>query len=62
MKVKATAAGFYGGARRRAGEVFEAEKGAKATWFVPFKAEPEPTPTPNPTNPAGSNKNAGDLV
>ncbi len=41
MKVKAITEGFYGGARRRAGQVFEVSKGAKGKWFVPV-ADSEP--------------------
>lgn len=33
-KVKAIQTGFYRGARKRVGEVFEVEKGEKAKWFV----------------------------
>lgn len=38
MKVRAMKQGFYGGARRRVGDVFEAEDGAKASWFEPVEA------------------------
>ena len=38
MKVRAIKQGFYGGARRRVGDVFEAEDGAKASWFEPAEA------------------------
>ncbi|KVE27253.1 hypothetical protein WS67_12185 [Burkholderia singularis] len=34
-KVKAIKMGFYRGARKRPGEVFDVEKGEKASWFVP---------------------------
>ncbi|MDY7802815.1 hypothetical protein U0E23_10085 [Burkholderia stagnalis] len=34
-KVKAIKTGFYRGARKRVGEVFDVEKGEKASWFVP---------------------------
>lgn len=39
MLVKATATGFYAGKRFRAGDVFEAEKGAKSKWFEPLEGE-----------------------
>lgn len=39
MKVKATKAGYCGG-YRMAGEVFEAEDGLTASWFVPLE-QPE---------------------
>ena len=38
MQVRAIKQGFYGGARRRVGDVFEAEDGAKASWFAPVEA------------------------
>lgn len=38
-KVRAIKMGYYGGARRYEGEVFEVEKGAKAKWFVPASGE-----------------------
>lgn len=38
MKVRAIKQGFYGGARRRVGDVFDAEGGAKASWFEPVEA------------------------
>ncbi|RQQ30525.1 hypothetical protein [Burkholderia stagnalis] len=34
-KVKAIKTGFYRGARKRVGEVFDVQKGEKASWFVP---------------------------
>lgn len=40
MKVKAKALGFYGGSRRRPGEVFEVPEGARAKWFEPVSAAP----------------------
>ena len=40
MKVKATKAGYCGG-YRMAGDVFEAEDGLTASWFVPLE-QPEP--------------------
>ncbi|AXK65952.1 hypothetical protein [Burkholderia sp. IDO3] len=39
-KVKAIQTGFYRGARKRVGEVFEVEKGEKARWFVPSDEAP----------------------
>jgi hypothetical protein len=33
-KVKAIKMGFYRGARKRPGEVFDVDKGEKASWFV----------------------------
>lgn len=35
MKVQAITDGFYGGARRRAGAVFEVADGVKSKWFTP---------------------------
>jgi hypothetical protein len=47
MKVKAKALGFYGGSRRRPGEVFEVPEGARAKWFEPVSAAPaEPEAKP----------------
>jgi hypothetical protein len=37
MKVKALQTGFFNGSRVRAGQVFEAPAGAKASWFVPLE-------------------------
>lgn len=37
MKVRAISTGFYGGARRREGEVFDAKDGATAKWFEPLE-------------------------
>lgn len=34
MKVKAIKLGFYGGSRRRPGEVFEVPDALKGSWFV----------------------------
>ena len=43
MKVQAITDGFYGGARRRAGEVFDVKDGVTSKWFTPVQvAEPEP--------------------
>lgn len=47
MKVRATADGFYGGERKRAGAVFEVKDGIKSKWFVPVsdaKAAPVKAP------------------
>ena len=46
MKVRAIKQGFYGGARRRVGDVFEAEDGAKASWFEPVEAAEATKPKP----------------
>lgn len=35
MKVQAITDGFYGGARRRAGSVFEVNDGVESKWFKP---------------------------
>jgi hypothetical protein len=37
MKVQAKAVGFYGGARHRAGDVFEVKDGTKSSWFEPVE-------------------------
>ena len=43
MKVRAISTGFYGGARRREGEVFDAKDGATAKWFEPLEpVDPKP--------------------
>ncbi|PRH31902.1 hypothetical protein [Burkholderia multivorans] len=39
-KVKAIKMGFYRGARKRPGEVFDVNKGEKASWFVPTDEAP----------------------
>ena len=39
-KVKAIKMGFYRGARKRPGEVFDVDKGEKASWFVPSDEAP----------------------
>lgn len=39
-KVKATKMGYHKGVRRRPGEVFDVEKGEKASWFVPTDEAP----------------------
>lgn len=46
MKVRAMKQGFYGGARRRVGDVFKAEDGAKASWFEPAEAAEAAKPKP----------------
>lgn len=46
MKVRAIKQGFYGGARRRVGDVFEAEAVAKASWFEPVEAAEAAKPKP----------------
>ena len=42
MKVKVTQSAFFGGTRRRVGEVLEVPDGTKGTWFaeVPAKGAP----------------------
>ncbi|MDR8077841.1 hypothetical protein KPA96_19485 [Burkholderia cenocepacia] len=39
-KVKAIKMGFYRGARKRPGDVFDVDKGEKASWFVPTDEAP----------------------
>ena len=46
MKVRAIKQGFYGGARRRGGDVFEAEDGVAASWFEPVEAAEGAKPKP----------------
>ena len=46
MKVRAIKQGFYGGARRRVGDVFEAEDEAKASWVEPVEAAEAAKPKP----------------
>lgn len=41
MKVIATAFGFFGGARRREGAVFEVGAEDKADWFQPVDGKPD---------------------
>lgn len=41
MKVRATADGFYGGERKRAGAVFEVKDGATGKWFEPVEGTAE---------------------
>lgn len=41
MKVQAITDGFYGGARRRAGDVFEVKDGVTGKWFTPVEAKEE---------------------
>jgi len=41
MKVIATKMGFYGGARRREGSVFDVKDGEKAEWFRPVEGRPD---------------------
>ena len=40
MQVRALSTGFYGGSRRREGEVFDAKDGDSAKWFEPVEAKP----------------------
>lgn len=42
MKVQAITDGFYGGARRRAGSVFEVSDGSESKWFKPVASSEEP--------------------
>lgn len=46
MRVRAITMGFYGGARRRPGDVFEVPDGTKGTWFKPADVAPQPAPKP----------------
>ena len=39
MQVRAISAGFYGGSRRREGEVFDVKDGDEAKWFEPVDPE-----------------------
>lgn len=43
MKVQAITDGFYGGARQRAGAVFDVKDGMTAKWFTPIEVS-EPAP------------------
>lgn len=36
MLIKVTSPGFFGGMRRRVGDVFEVPDGLKGTWFEPL--------------------------
>lgn len=40
MRVIAKAMGFYGGIRRREGQVFEVPEGTKGSWFEPVGGQP----------------------
>lgn len=42
MLVIANATGFYGGKRRRAGDVFEVKDGAKSNWFSAVTKDTKP--------------------
>jgi hypothetical protein len=46
MQVRALQAGFFGGARRRVGDVFDVPEGAKATWFAPVGETKAPGKAP----------------
>ncbi len=69
-KVKAVKMGFYRGARKRPGEVFDVDKGEKASWFVPTDEAPsgpkargrsDSTSNTDPTTGSGSSDGqAGD--
>lgn len=39
MEVRALSTGFYGGSRRREGEVFDVKDGDEAKWFEPVDPE-----------------------
>lgn len=52
MKVKALTDGFFGGARRRAGQIFEVPNGTKGKWFEPVKAS-EPAVEDKPAKKKG---------
>ena len=68
--VKAIQTGFYKGARKRVGDVFEVSKGEKAKWFVPTdeaKSDPkargraDSTSSTDPKSGSGSSgEQAGD--
>lgn len=58
MKVKALEAGFFGGFRRRQGDVFEVPEGTKARWLAPVQAL-GPAPTKGETKPTGEAKPTG---
>ncbi|MGU4696730.1 hypothetical protein K6L09_08690 [Burkholderia cepacia] len=71
-KVKAIKMGFYRGARKRPGEVFDVDKGEKASWFVPTDEAPtgpkargrnDSTSNTDPTTGSGSSggQDADDL-
>ncbi len=50
MKVVATDLGFYGGARKRKGDVFDVPDTLAAAWFKPLEAkaeEPKPHAAPS---------------
>lgn len=40
MQVRALSTGFYGGSRRREGEVFDVKDGDEAKWFEPVDPKP----------------------
>lgn len=61
QKVRAIAKGFYGGQLRNEGEVFVANDGEKASWFVAVdSAERGPKPPKGRGNPA--DLGGGDLA
>lgn len=39
MQVRAISVGFYGGSRRREGEVFDVKDGDEAKWFEPTEPQ-----------------------
>lgn len=64
MEVVATRDGHYGGVYRFAGDTFEVEKDAKASWFKPVGAEKVEKPEPKTARGAGVARKAntiGDL-
>lgn len=44
MKVEVVKLGFYGGSRRRPGEVFEVPDTIKGSWFVPVETPADTAP------------------
>lgn len=46
MQVRALQAGFFGGARRRQGDVFDVPDDAKAKWFAPVGETKAPATKP----------------
>lgn len=62
-KVKAIKMGFYRGARKRPGEVFDVDKGEKASWFVPTDEAPTSPKARGRTDSTSSTdpKNGSDL-
>jgi len=61
MKVKAITEGFYAGARRRAGQVFDVPKGTKGKWFEPV-VESQPAPVDDKTAKRKSDKSVPETL